>query len=97
VKAKPKMASIPKGVDFTKVTVPDALKYLSIPRVLGVHPGTGKEITANVGRFGPYIVHESDFRSLKAPDSVYEIELPRALEILSQPKAVRKGRFTKKK
>jgi DNA topoisomerase-1 len=97
VVAKPKMASIPKGVDFTKVTVADALKYLSVPRVLGVHPTTGQKITANIGRFGPYIVHESDFRSLKTPDDVYTIELPRALEILSQPKAVRKGRFVKKK
>ena len=94
---KPKMASIPKGVDLGTVTVADALKYLSVPRVLGVHPTTGKNITASAGRFGPYIVHDADFRSLKAPDDIYTITLARALEILSQPKKVgRRGRFAKK-
>jgi DNA topoisomerase I len=90
---KPRMASIPKGMDISKVTVEDALKYLSLPRVLGNHPTTNEPITANVGRFGPYIVHEKDFRSLKAKDgdNPYEITLERALEILSKPKAVRKG------
>jgi DNA topoisomerase-1 len=88
---KPKMSSIPKGVDLSKVTVEDALRYLSIPRVLGDHPDTGKPITASAGRFGPYIVHESDFRSIKAPDDVYKIDLLRALAILAVPKIARKG------
>lgn len=92
---KPKRASIPKDRDMNTVTIEDALKYLSLPRVLGTHPESGKEITANVGRFGPYIVHDGDFRSLKT-DSVYEITLARALEILAQPKAFRKGRFAKR-
>jgi len=69
---------------------------LSLPRVLGVHPETGKDITANNGRFGPYIVHEKDFRSLKE-DSVYEIGLPRALEIFKEEKKKRGFRkFVKK-
>ncbi|MEY2664224.1 MAG: hypothetical protein RIT04_32 [Candidatus Parcubacteria bacterium] len=89
--AKPKMASIPKGVDLTKVTVEDALKYLSLPRTLGEHPTSGKLITASAGRFGPYIVHESDFRSLKGADNAYDISLARALEILAVPKIARKG------
>lgn len=93
---KPRMASIPKGMDITKVTVTDALKYLSLPRVVGQHADTGKDITANIGRFGPYIVHDGDFRSLKGADNPYEISLERSREILSQPKAVRKGRFAKK-
>ncbi len=87
---KPRMASIPKGVDFTKVGLADAVKYLSLPRVLGEHPDTKKPITASTGRFGPYIVHNGDFRSLKT-DDVYTITLERALEILSQPKQMRKG------
>ncbi len=86
---KPRMASIPKGVEIGKVTVTDALKYLSLPRVLGNHPD-GKPISASAGRFGPYIVHDGDFRSLKK-DDVYEITLARALEILAIPKATRKG------
>ncbi|MDE1941011.1 MAG: type I DNA topoisomerase [Patescibacteria group bacterium] len=86
---KPKMASIPKAMDPMKVTVADALKYLSLPKVLGTDPKTGKEITASIGRFGPFIVEDGDFRSVKAPDDIYTITLERALEILSQPKKPR--------
>ncbi len=89
--AKPRMASIPKSKDPSTVTVADALKYLSLPRVLGNHPTTGQPITASIGRFGPFIVHESDFRSLKQ-DDVYTITLERALEILKEPKKVGRGR-----
>ncbi len=86
--AKPRMSSIPKIKDPSTVTVADALHYLSLPRVLGNHPQTGKPISANIGRFGPYVVHDTDFRSLKK-DDVYTIELPRALEILAEPKKPR--------
>ncbi|MFZ4405585.1 MAG: topoisomerase C-terminal repeat-containing protein, partial [Pseudobdellovibrionaceae bacterium] len=77
------MASIPKDKDITAVSVEDATKYLSLPRVLGVHPVSGKEILANNGRFGPYVMHDGDFRSIKAPDNVYEIVLDRALSIIA--------------
>jgi DNA topoisomerase I len=86
---KPRRASIPKEENPATITIDDALKYLSLPRVLGVHPETQKEISANVGRFGPYIVHESDFRSLKKGDDVYTIKLERALEILKEEKKKR--------
>jgi DNA topoisomerase-1 len=88
--AKPRMASIPKDKDLSTVTLENALKYLSLPRVLGNHPDTGEKISANIGRFGPYVVHQKDFRSLKE-DDVYLIELPRALEIFAQEKKVRRG------
>ena len=78
------------------VTLEEALKYLSLPRELGSHPETGETISANIGRFGPYIVHQKDFRSLKE-DDVYKIELPRALEIFKEPKKVGRGRWGKKK
>lgn len=87
--AKPKMASIPKDVDPTKVTVEMATKYLSIPRTLGTHPDTGKEITANNGRFGPYVAHDGNFRSIKTPLDVYTITLEQALELLAQEKKPR--------
>lgn len=95
---KPKMASIPKNVDISKITLADALRYLTLPRIVGIHPVTGKNITANNGRFGPYIVHESDFRSIKEKngDNPYDINLERALEILNTPKAPRRGGFVKK-
>jgi DNA topoisomerase-1 len=89
--AKPRMSSIPKGTNLSTITVADALRYLSLPRLLGNHPTDSKPITASAGRFGPYIVHDSDFRSLKKPDDVYTVTLARALEILAQPKATRKG------
>jgi DNA topoisomerase-1 len=80
------------------VTLEDALKYLALPRDLGVHPETGEKIVANTGRFGPYIAHNTkpkpDFRSLKT-DDVYTITLDRALEILKEEKK-RRG-FAKKK
>ena len=90
---KPRMSSIPKGKELSTVTLEDALTYLTLPRLLGVHPETGENITANVGMFGPYVVHQKDFRSLKE-DDVYTIELPRALEILAQEK--KKRGFRKK-
>jgi DNA topoisomerase-1 len=92
---KPKMASIPKGVDLGTITVADALKYLSVPRTLGEHPETGKVVTASIGRFGPYVVHDGNYRSIKAPLNVYDITLPQALELLAQEKKPRG--FAKKK
>jgi len=93
-KKKPRRASIPKEKDPATVTLDEALHYLSLPRVLGNHPDTNEPISANIGRFGPYIVHQKDFRSLKI-DNVYEIELPRALEIFKEEK--KKRGFARKK
>jgi len=96
-KIKPRMASIPKGKDITTVSVDEALVYLSLPRQLGTHPDTGKVITANVGRFGPYVVHDGDFRSLKGEDSPYTITYDRALAIFREPKKIStRGRWAKK-
>ena len=94
---KPKMASIPKTMDPSKVTIADALKYLSVPRLLGVDPKTGLDVTASIGRFGPFVVSDANFRSIKIPDDVYEITFERALELLAIPKKPGRGRFAKKK
>ena len=95
---KPRRASIPKEKDPSTITTRDALKLLSLPRVLGTHPETEKEIIANIGRFGPYVMHDGDFRSLKkdAGDDVYTIELPRALEIFKEKKKIGRRRMPKK-
>ncbi len=96
-KEKPRRASIPKDIDPNKITLEQALKLLSLPRELGSHPETGEMISANIGRFGPYVVHQRDFRSLKAPDNVYTVTLDRALEIFKEPKKFgRRGRQSKK-
>lgn len=89
--AKPRRASLPKGKKPEEVTMEDALHYLALPRELGNHPETKEPIIANVGRFGPYIGHNGDFRSLKGQDNPYDISFERALEILKEPKGTRKG------
>lgn len=87
-------ASIPKEVDPSTVTQEMALKYLSLPRVLGQHED-GVDVIANVGRFGPYVGHERNFRSIKKPLDVYTITLDEALHLLAQEKKPRG--FQKKK
>jgi DNA topoisomerase-1 len=89
VPIKPKMSSIPKTVDPSTVTVEMALSYLSLPRTLGAHPETGKDVLANAGRFGPYVAHDGNFRSIKPPLDVYTITLNQALELLAQEKKPR--------
>ncbi|MBD0321383.1 MAG: DNA topoisomerase I, partial [Gemmatimonadetes bacterium] len=86
---KPRRASLPKGLNPSQLTLDFALKLLSLPRNLGNHPESGKEITAGVGRFGPFVVHDGDFRSLQPTDDVYTVDLRRAMELLSAPKAGR--------
>jgi DNA topoisomerase-1 len=88
---KPRRASIPKGVSPADVTLSLALHYLSLPRVLGVHPTTETDVMANIGRFGPYLAYNGEFRSLKKGDDPYTITLERAIEILATPKPGRKG------
>ncbi|MEK7473916.1 MAG: type I DNA topoisomerase [Patescibacteria group bacterium] len=86
---KPKRVSIPKNVPLETLDRTQALKILELPRLLGVHAESGKEIRAGLGRFGPYIVHDGDFRSLKKEDDVLEIDLARALALFAIPKGTR--------
>ncbi len=88
---KPRRASLPRDLKPKDVDLEVALKLLSLPRTLGHHPETGKEIVANNGRFGPYVVHDGDFRSLKKEDDVYTVTLDRALELLAEEKKGRKS------
>lgn len=87
----PKRASIPKGKDPSDVTLEDAVHYLILPRTLGIHPETQEPVIANIGRFGPYIGHNGDFRSIKLPDTPYTISFERACEMLKEPKKTRAG------
>jgi DNA topoisomerase-1 len=87
----PRRASVPKGKSVAEVTIADALHYLILPRALGNHPETGEPVISNIGKFGPYIGHTGDFRSLKGNDTPYEITFERALEILKEPKKTRSG------
>jgi DNA topoisomerase-1 len=88
---KPKRVSLPKNLTPAQVTPDIALRLLSLPRDLGTHPETGKKVTVNIGRFGPYIQHEGGFRSIPKTDNVFDIELDRAVQILSEPKGAGRG------
>jgi len=61
---KPKRAGLPKGTDIAAVTLELAVRLLSLPREVGIHPETGKPITSNFGRFGPYVAHDGQYASL---------------------------------
>ncbi|MBL7665360.1 MAG: type I DNA topoisomerase [Bacteriovoracaceae bacterium] len=88
---KPKRASLPKNYDPKNVDIQSAAQLLILPRILGKHPDTKKEIKANNGRFGPYVVHDGEFRSLKKTDDVYTITLKRAVELLAEEKKSKRG------
>ncbi len=85
-----KRASVPPGVNPASVTLEDAVKYLSLPRELGMHPKTGFPIVANTGRFGPYVAYNGEFRSIKKGDP-YTIALEDAVVLVDTPKLPPKG------
>lgn len=86
---KPKRSSLPPGLQPEDVNLEMALELLKLPKTLGIFPGNGKDIKAGLGRFGPFVVCDGDYRSIPKGESVLTITLERAIEMLSQPK---KGR-----
>ncbi len=86
-KKKPKRVSIPKEISAASIDMETALKLIALPRDLGQHPETGKKIVANIGRFGPYVNHDGKFKSIPKSDSVFDIDMPRAVELLAQANA----------
>jgi DNA topoisomerase-1 len=87
---KPRTGSLLRTMDLETVTLEDALKLLSLPRVVGVDPANNEEITAQNGRYGPYLKRGTDSRSLATEDQMFTITLDEALKIYSEPK--RRGR-----
>jgi DNA topoisomerase-1 len=85
-----KRASIPADKKLDEVTLEDAVKYLSLPREVGIHPDTSLPIVANTGRFGPYVAHNGEFRSIKKADP-YTITFEDALALVNEPKRPPKG------
>jgi DNA topoisomerase-1 len=84
--AKPRTGSLFKSMELDTVTLEDGLTLLSLPRVVGTHPETGTEITAQNGRYGPYLKMGSDSRSLEQEEQLLTITLDEALAIYAQPK-----------
>jgi DNA topoisomerase-1 len=89
---KPKRSGIPRGTDKSEVDLEMAIKLLSLPREVGLHPEDGKKVTANFGRFGPYVAHNGIYASLDSPEDVFEIGLNRAVTLLAEKKAKGPGR-----
>ena len=83
-KIKPKRVSWPKEMPLEQADLAGALKLLSLPRELGAHPESGKKVIVNIGRFGPYIGHDGKFKSIPRADSIFDIGLERAVELLAQ-------------
>lgn len=83
---KPKTASLFKSMSVTSVSLEEAIKLLSLPRVLGLDPESGVEITAQNGKYGPYLKRGTDSRSLTAEEQIFELTLDEAVEIYKQPK-----------
>ena len=84
---KPQRASIPKGKKPEEITLEEALKLLSLPREVGIHPETNKPIVANFGRFGPFILHDGTYANLETPEDVFTVGINRAVDILAEKKA----------
>ena len=93
-KEKPPTASLFKDMDPTTVTYEDALKLLSLPRVVGVDTTTDEEITAQNGRFGPYLKRGKDTRSLASEEQIFSVTFDEAVELFAQPKQGRRGAST---
>jgi DNA topoisomerase-1 len=94
---KPKRASLQAGMTESTVTLDEALKLLSLPRVVGLHPDDNEPILTNFGRFGPYVKHNDEFRSLESDDDVFAITFDAALALLRAPKVSRRRGQTAKR
>lgn len=92
---KPKRIRLPKHIPMETINLNKALELLQLPRKIGVHPETGKAIKTGLGRFGPYILHDEKFVSLKSPYSVLDVSLEDAIKILAAA-ADKKGKNSKK-
>jgi DNA topoisomerase-1 len=86
---KPKTASLLSTMSLDTITIDDALKLLSLPRNIGQYEGV--DITVQNGRYGPYMTHGTDSRTLTSEDQIFSITLDEAIEIYKQPKVRRRG------
>ena len=88
--AKPRTGSLFKTMSLDTVTLEEALQLISLPRVIGVDPADGVDITAQNGRYGPYILKGKESRSLASEEAIFATTLDEALALLAQPK-LRRG------
>ncbi len=81
---KPRRASVPKGRSADDVDLAYALKLLSLPREVGLHPETGKVITAGLGRYGPFVLHDGTYANLENVEEVFEVGINRAVTLIAE-------------
>jgi len=85
-KTKPRTGSLFKDMSTESVTLEDALRLLSLPRLVGTDPESGEEITAQNGRYGPYLKRGTDSRSLANEEQLFTVTLDEAVAIYKEPK-----------
>ena len=88
---KPKRTSLLSGMELDSLSLEDALRLLSLPRTVGVHPDNGQTIVAGLGRYGPYLKMGTEYRNLADQELLFGITLEEAVTVMNQPKA-RRGR-----
>jgi DNA topoisomerase-1 len=81
---KPKRASVPRGWDIATLDLDRALALLALPREVGLHPETGKPITAGIGRYGPFVLHDGTFANLDSVEEVFSVGLNRAVTLIAE-------------
>ncbi len=91
---KPKFASLLKGQHIETISLEEALDLFKLPRTVGNYED--KEVTAAIGRFGPYLRHEGKFYSLKKDDNPFTIDINRAIEIINEKREKDKNKIIKK-
>ena len=91
---KPKRSSLPKGWTAASIDLEKALRLLSLPREVGIHPETGKPITAGLGRFGPFVLHDGTYANLPSAEEVFDVGINRAVALIAEKKAGGRGRGT---
>jgi DNA topoisomerase-1 len=84
---KPKRAGLPRGWEPASLDLDRALALLALPCEVGVHPETGKPITAGIGRFGPFVQHDGTFANLDSVEEVFSVGLNRAVTLLAEKRA----------
>ncbi|GGA52043.1 type I DNA topoisomerase [Pelagibacterium lentulum] len=82
-----KRSSLPRGWDAGSMDLEKALKLLSLPREVGEHPETGKPITAGIGRYGPFVLHDGTYANLPDVEEVFSVGLNRAVSLIAEKKA----------
>ena len=83
-KVKPKRSSIPRGWDPATLDLDRALALLALPREVGLHPETGKPISAGLGRYGPFVLHDGTFANLESVEEVFSVGLNRAVTLIAE-------------